>query len=55
MLKQDGAKVSEFDALYLNMFPSQNSETIRLEEAHTWIISDPKRGYEIGDCQRGFG
>jgi len=33
MLKQDGAKVSDFDALYLNMFPLQNSETIRLEEA----------------------
>jgi methyltransferase len=33
MLKQDGARVSEFDALFLNMFPSQNSETIRLEEA----------------------
>lgn len=33
MLKQDGAKVSDFAAMYLNMFPSQNSETIRLEEA----------------------
>jgi methyltransferase len=33
MLKQDGTKVSDFDALYLNFFPGQNAETIRLEEA----------------------
>jgi hypothetical protein len=33
MLKQDNAKVSDFNALYLNFFPSQNAETIRLEEA----------------------
>ncbi|MDG6907538.1 MAG: methylase [Nitrososphaerota archaeon] len=33
MLKKEGAKVSDFSALYLNFFPSQNTETIRLEEA----------------------
>lgn len=38
-LKQDQAKVSDFKALYLNMFPSQNSETIRLEEAVIGTLS----------------
>ena len=33
MLAQDSAKVTDFKAMYLNMFPSQNVETIRLEEA----------------------
>ncbi|MGI0091446.1 MAG: putative RNA uridine N3 methyltransferase, partial [Nitrososphaerales archaeon] len=33
MLKQDDARISDFRALYLNMFPFQNVETIRLEEA----------------------
>jgi predicted SPOUT superfamily RNA methylase MTH1 len=34
MLKQDGASVKDFPGhLLLNMFPSQNVETIRLEEA----------------------
>ena len=32
-LKQDGSKVSDVNALYLNLFPNQNTETIRLEEA----------------------
>ncbi|MDG7001850.1 MAG: methylase [Nitrososphaerota archaeon] len=32
-LKQDGAKVLDFDCMYLNLFPGQNTETIRLEEA----------------------
>lgn len=32
-LKQDGAKVSDFECMFLNMFPGQNTETIRLEEA----------------------
>ena len=38
-LKQDQAKVSDFKALYLNMFPSQNTETIRLEEAVIGTLS----------------
>jgi predicted SPOUT superfamily RNA methylase MTH1 len=33
LLKQDEAKVSDFRAMYLNMFPAQNTDTIRLEEA----------------------
>ncbi|HVB12478.1 MAG TPA: putative RNA uridine N3 methyltransferase [Nitrososphaerales archaeon] len=32
-LKQDGTKISDFEAMYLNTFPSQNTETVRLEEA----------------------
>jgi len=33
MLKQDKAKISDFSALFLNTFPGQNAETVRLEEA----------------------
>ena len=33
MLKQDKAKVADFPSMYLNTFPGQNAETIRLEEA----------------------
>lgn len=33
ILKQDGSKISDFEAMYLNFFPKQNAETIRLEEA----------------------
>jgi predicted SPOUT superfamily RNA methylase MTH1 len=33
ILKLEGAKVNDFPSLYLNTFPSQNVETIRLEEA----------------------
>ncbi len=32
-LKQEGAKVTDFETMYLNMFPSQFTETVRLEEA----------------------
>jgi predicted SPOUT superfamily RNA methylase MTH1 len=38
-LNQDSAKVSDFEALYLNMFPSQQTETIRLEEALVGTLS----------------
>jgi methyltransferase len=40
MLKQDDAGVSDFKgSLYLNTFPSQNAETIRLEEAVLGFLS----------------
>ncbi|MDA4111155.1 MAG: RNA methyltransferase, partial [Thaumarchaeota archaeon] len=39
MLKQENAKVSDFDAMYLNAFPGQNAETIRLEEAILGFLS----------------
>ncbi len=38
-LNQDSAKVSDFDGLYLNMFPSQQTETIRVEEALVGTLS----------------
>jgi predicted SPOUT superfamily RNA methylase MTH1 len=39
LLKFENAKVSEFDALYVNVFPNQNAETIRLEEAILGFLS----------------
>jgi methyltransferase len=39
MLKQDDAKASDFECLYVNCFPSQKVETIRLEEAVLGFLS----------------
>ncbi len=39
ILKQEKAKVSDFTSLYLNTFPHQNVETVRLEEAILGTLS----------------
>lgn len=38
-LKLEGSSVAEVDALYLNFFPNQSTETIRLEEAILGTLS----------------
>lgn len=47
-LKQDGAKVSDFDCVYLNLFPQQNTETVRLEEAVLGTLSILNLARKIG-------
>ena len=39
MLSQDRGKIGDFDSLYLNIFPFQNTETVRLEEAIIGTLS----------------
>jgi predicted SPOUT superfamily RNA methylase MTH1 len=39
LLKIENMKVSDFEAMYLNAFPHQNVETIRLEEAILGFLS----------------
>ena len=39
MLNQDGTKVDELDSMYLNAFPGQNTQTVRLEEALMGFLS----------------
>lgn len=48
-LKQGGAKVEDIDALYLNFFPNQNTETIRLEEAILGSLSIVNLARRISD------
>lgn len=39
ILKRDNLRVTDFNAQYLNFFPSQNTETIRLEESIYGVLS----------------
>jgi methyltransferase len=50
-LNQDSAKVSDFEALYLNMFPDQQTETIRLEEALVGTLSIVNIAFRLHDVE----